>query len=66
MGHSFPLKINLLLLSFKEISVVNANNVYPDQTPRPVASNLALHCLSMFLFGDARHKWVNVFWFSTV
>ena len=33
-----------------EITVVNANNVDPDQTPRSAASDLGLHCLPMSLF----------------
>ena len=30
---------------------VNDNSVNPDQTPRPVASNLGLHCLSITILG---------------
>ena len=35
----------LLLSCFVEISELNANSVDPDQTPRPVASDLGLQCL---------------------
>ena len=52
----------ILVLSFTiEIHVFNANSVDPDQTPRSAASDLVLHCLLMFLFWDARHKWVKIF-----
>ena len=33
----------LLLQYFKEIPVLNANSVDPDQTPRFAASDLGLH-----------------------
>ena len=36
---------------------LNANSVEPDQTPE--ASDLDLHCLSMSLLWDARHKRVK-------
>ena len=42
-----------------EVSEFNANSVDPDQTQRPVASGLCLHCLSMSLLWDARLKWVK-------
>ena len=32
---------------YSKILVINANNVDPDQTPRPAASDLSLHCLPM-------------------
>ena len=35
----------LLLKSYKEIPVFNANSVDPDQTPRSAACDLGLHCL---------------------
>ena len=38
---------------------LNADSVDPDQTPRSAASDLGLHCLSMSLLWDARHKWIN-------
>ena len=44
----------LLLPCLVEISVFNANNADPDQTPRSVASDLGLHCLPMPLLWDAR------------
>ena len=43
----------LLLPSFMEIPIFNANNVDPDQTPRSAASDLGLNCLPMlFFFGN--------------
>ena len=51
----------LLWLCFLEIPELNANSVDPDQTPRPAASDLGLHCLPMSLLYDARQKWVNHF-----
>ena len=36
-----------------------ANSEDPDQTPRSVASDLGLHCLSMSHKKDARLIWVN-------
>ena len=33
--------------------VFNANSVDSDHTPRSVASEQGLHCLPMFLLGDA-------------
>ena len=45
-----------IITGFIEILVYNANRVDPDQMPQNVASDLGLHCLSMSLFGDARHK----------
>ena len=45
----FKLKSNILL----EISED------PDQTPRSAASDLGLHCLSIFHKKDARHIRVN-------
>ena len=46
-----------------EMSVINADSVDPDQTPRFAASDLGLHCLPTSHFWDARHKWVkfNIF-----
>ena len=37
-----------------------ANSGEPDQTPRFVASDLALHALSMSHKKDARLIWVNI------
>ena len=34
-----------------EIAVLNANSVDPDQTPRPAASDLGLHCLLLSFMG---------------
>ena len=46
---------------FVEISAFNANSVDPDQMPRSATvSDLGLHCLTMSLLWDARHKWVNM------
>ena len=45
-----------LLPSFVEVSVSYANSIDPDQTPRSAASDLDLHCLSMSLSRDAKHK----------
>ena len=49
----------LLLLCFIEVSVFNANSVYPDQTLHSATSDLGLYCLPMSLPWDARHKWVK-------
>ena len=49
----------LLLTCFIEISVLNANRVDPDQTPRSAASDLDIYYLPMSLLRDARLKWVN-------
>ena len=49
----------LLLPCFIEIPVLNANSVYPDQTPRSAASDLGLHCLAMSHLWDARHRSVK-------
>ena len=46
--------------SLKEIAVLNANSLDPDQTPRSVASDLVLYWLPMSILCDAWHKWVNV------
>ena len=43
-----------------ENPALNASNVDPDQTPRYAASDLCLHCLSIYLLWDTRHKWVNI------
>ena len=39
--------------------IINANNVYADQTPRSVAPDLGLHCLPVSLLWDARLKLVK-------
>ena len=41
---------------FKAIHVFNAISVDPDQMPQSVVSDLGLHCLSMSLLWNARHK----------
>ena len=41
-------------------SLLIANSVDPDQTPRSAASNLGLHCVPMSLLWDARLKWVKL------
>ena len=38
---------------------INRNGVDPDQTPRSAASDQGLHCLSLSLLWDTRHKWIN-------
>ena len=57
-GLTFPIERMfgdlLLLLCFIEIHVFDANNVDPDQTPRIVASDLGLHCVSMSILGVDR------------
>ena len=45
-----------LFLGFIESLVFDENSVYPDQTLPSVASDLGLHCLSMSLLWDTRHK----------
>ena len=49
----------LLLPSFSEMPVINANSVDPDQMPHSAASDLGLHCLPMSHLWDARPKWVK-------
>ena len=39
-----------------------ANSGDHDQTPRPAASNLGLHCLPIILLRVSRLQWVNVSW----
>ena len=53
--------IRLILINtmFYRVSVLNANCVDPDQTPRSAASDLGLHYLPMSLLWDARLTWVN-------
>ena len=50
----------VLLLSFLEIHVPNANSVDPDQTPRCAASDLGLYCLPMSILWGTRHKWFKI------
>ena len=49
----------LLLPCFIQDPALNANSEDPDQMPHPAAFDLGLHCLSMNLLWDARHKWVK-------
>ena len=49
-----------LVPSCKEIPVLYANSVDPDQTPHSVVSDLGLLSLQMFDLWDARHKWINI------
>ena len=49
-------------ICFTEIPVVSANSVDLDQIPRPVASDLGLHCLPITLLGVSQQKW---FWRTT-
>ena len=46
---------------FYRISSIKCNGVDPGPTPRSVASDLALHCLLIFFYRDARHKWVRTY-----
>ena len=46
----------IIITMFLEISVVNANCINPDQTPRSAASDLGQHCLPMSVLWDTRHK----------
>ena len=46
---------SIILLSFMEIPVCNANTVDPDQIPHCPASDLGLHWLPRFLLWDTRH-----------
>ena len=39
--------------------VLFANSGDPDQTARPAASDLGLHCLPVTLLGVSRLQWVN-------
>ena len=45
--------------SVREIQILNANNVDPDQTPCVAVYGLELHCLPMSLLRDDRYKWVK-------
>ena len=49
-----------IIAMFCRNSELNANRADHGQTPRSAASDLGLHCLSMSLLWDARHKWVNM------
>ena len=40
------------------IPVFNADSADLDQTPLSVASDLGLHCLSVSLLWEARHKYL--------
>ena len=40
-------------------SKFNENCVDPGQMPHSAVSDLCVHCLSMSLLWDTRHKWVN-------
>ena len=48
-----------IVTMFYSNSVINANRVEPNQTPRSAASDMGLHCLPVSILGDARHKWIN-------
>ena len=48
-----------IITKFYRNACTYSNSVYPDQTPFSAASDLGLHCLSMFLFWNARLKWVK-------
>ena len=50
----------VLLSSFIEIPVFNANSAFPDQMPHSVASDLDLHCFPVFRLWHAGHKWVVI------
>ena len=52
--------VSLSLSCFEETFELSANSVYPDQTPRYVASDLGLHCLPMSNLCDAWLKWVKM------
>ena len=45
--------------TFIHVEILQANSVDSDQTPRPVASDLGLHCLPRSQTWDAGHKRVN-------
>ena len=44
-----------------ETSVFSENNVHPDQTLRPAASDRGLHSLPVSLLLDHRHKLVKTY-----
>ena len=50
----------LILILFFLYTILYANSVDSDQTPRSAASNLGLHCLPFFVLWNVRHKRVNV------
>ena len=52
---SFPFRV-WVVLSFVGHSV--SSSVIPDQTPRSMASDLGLHCLSIWHIEDARLVWM--------
>ena len=45
-----------IITMFINIAVFNKNSVDLDQTPRSVASDLSIHCLSMSLLRGANFK----------
>ena len=48
------------LFLIKEIPVLNANRIDPDQTPHSAVSDLGLYRMQMSILWDTRHKWVNL------
>ena len=50
----------LLLPCFIEITVLNANSVDPDQTPRSTASDLGLHCCQCPFYGTLGLNGLNI------
>ena len=63
--HPYPIEgvtviwLLYIITLFREISVFHANSVDSDQRMHSVASDLDLHCLSVFLLWETRHKWVK-------
>ena len=51
MAASILLLMSSCVLLSHAISELNANSVYPDQTPHSAASDLGLHCLHMLFYG---------------
>ena len=49
----------LSLLFYFRWKILCANNVYPDQMPHDVASDLGLHCSPVTLLQVSRREWVN-------
>ena len=50
----------VIIVTFIEISELNANSVDPYQTLHSAASDQGLYCLQMSLLWDARLIWVKI------
>ena len=48
-----------IYIFLEKMAKLFANSGDPDQTPRPAASDLGLHCLPITLLRVSRLQWVN-------